>query len=428
MPPSRGCTQVALTRHPALRALPISVLLASLAAAFVARRTTREVPLSVPAKVVDATARSGGVGPSLPGIGRPFPSAMAAIAVGTPMMHGGPARTHRARGVGPKVLKVEWVAKLPGALVSQVTTSPDEGTLYAASLDGTLTALTRAGSRAWSAPLGDRAYGSPAVAPNGAIYVGSDAKRLFAFKPDGSLTFKLDLEGEVDTSPLVMDDGTIVVAAGTDVVAVRPRGDVLWRYRAKGKVFTSPALTRDRTVVVGSQDDRVYAIRAGELVWSADVGADCDGSPAVFDDGSVVVGTDAGEVIRLSYEGKILSRVKVGGFVRGSLSIGRAGDVLTGTYGPVPRMLRVGTDAVVGAQTFQGTGAREFGIHGGPLEDDEGTLFFGTQDDAVYAYGSDGKRLWSYPTKGDVDAPLTLLSDGHLVVPSEDGTVTLLSP
>jgi hypothetical protein len=29
---------------------------------------------------------------------------------------------------------------------------------------------------------------------------------------------------------------------------------------------------------------------------------------------------------------------------------------------------------------------------------------------------------------GDVDGPLTLLSDGALVVPSEDGTVTLLLP
>ena len=33
-----------------------------------------------------------------------------------------------------------------------------------------------------------------------------------------------------------------------------------------------------------------------------------------------------------------------------------------------------------------------------------------------------------YPTRGDVDVPLTLLSDGSLVVPSEDGSVTLVLP
>ena len=67
-------------------------------------------------------------------------------------------------------------------------------------------------------------------------------------------------------------------------------------------------------------------------------------------------------------------------------------------------------------------------IHGGPLEDDDGALYFGTQDDAVYALDPDGAVRWSYTTGADVDAPLTLLSDGSLIVPSEDGSVTLLVP
>ena len=75
---------------------------------------------------------------------------------------------------------------------------------------------------------------------------------------------------------------------------------------------------------------------------------------------------------------------------------------------------------------IQGTGAKEFGIVGGALEDDDGTLYFGTQDDAVYAVGRDGAVLFRFLTKGDVDAPITLLPDGALVVPSDDGKIHLL--
>jgi outer membrane protein assembly factor BamB len=222
----------------------------------------------------------------------------------------------------------------------------------------------------------------------------------------------------------------VVVAAGSQVYSVRRGGDVAWRFTAKGKIFTSPAVTDEGLVVVGSQDDHVHAVGAGgALAWSTDLGADVDGAAAIGDDGAIFVGTDRGEIVRLDEKGNIAWRTPVGGFVRGVLSIARNGDVLAGTYGPLPRVVRIAPDgALRGAFGIRGTGAREFGIHGGPLEDADGALFFGAQDDAVYAVSSDGVVRFRYATDADVDAPLTLLSDGALVVPSEDGTVSLLLP
>ena len=89
--------------------------------------------------------------------------------------------------------------------------------------------------------------------------------------------------------------------------------------------------------------------------------------------------------------------------------------------------MRVRPDGTLaGAHAIQGTGAKEFGIHGAPLEDATGALFFGAQDDRVYAIDVSGALLFVHETKGDVDGPLTLLSDGTLLVPSEDGSVTAL--
>lgn len=347
------------------------------------------------------------------------------------MLHGDVHHTHRAPGLGPDKPKVVWKVDVGGPVEAQVTTSPDARTLYVASLGGTLTALARSGGAvAWKLALGDRAYATPAVAPDGTIYAGSDAKRLFAVTPAGTVKWKLETEGDCDTSPLVTSKGNVVVAAGRTLFDVRPGGDVAWRFQAKAKIFTSPALTDEGLVVFGAQDHRAYAIveATGKLAWSTDLGADVDGSPAIGDDGAVFFGNDGGAVVRLApASGDVVWRAELGGFVRGALSIGRDGDVLAGVYGPLPRQVRVAaaTGRVLGAFSVQGTGAREFGVHGGALEDDAGTLYFGAQDDAVYAIARDGAVRWRFATGGDVDAPLTLLDDA-LVVPSDDGTVYLL--
>jgi len=351
------------------------------------------------------------------------------------MVHGNSQHTHRVKAHGPKTAdKIAYRVSVDGPVAAQVTASPDESTLYVATLKGELVALNRIdGAKRWSVSLGgERAYGAPLVHEDGTIYVGSDAKKLFAVSPTkGDSVFRLDTEGEADTSAVFGKDGTIVFAAGIHVHSARRGGDVAWRFAAKSKIFTSPAITREGLVVVGAQDHRVYAIGpGGVLAWSTDLGADVDGAAAIGDDGAVYVGTDANEIVRLDpAKGTVVWRTNIGGFVRGCLSVARNGDVLAGTYGPVPRLVRVTSDGLVrGAFAIHGTGAKEFGIHGAPLEDEDGILYFGAQDDAAYAIGLDGAVRWRFVTGADVDAPLSMLSDGSLIVPSEDGTVTLLMP
>lgn len=347
------------------------------------------------------------------------------------MVHGGPSHAHRAAARGPRRVEVGWRANVGGPVAAQVTVSPDERTLYVATLAGSLVALAREdGAKRWELALGDRVYSTPLVADDGTVFVGSDAKKLVAVSKDGAALWRLEVDGEVDSGPVLSRDGNVVFAAGSNVYCVRRGGDLAWRFATKGKVFTAPAVTGDGLVVFGAQDDHVRALTsAGALAWATDLGSDVDGAPAIDDAGGIFVGTDKGEIVRLDARGAVVFRTQVGGFVRGVLSVSRSGDVLAGTYGPVPRVVRVAPDGTIrGAFAIPGTGAREFGIHGGPLEDSEGTLFFGAQDDLVRAVGTDGVLRWRFPTGADVDAPLTLLGDGSLVVPSEDGTITMLLP
>ncbi len=367
----------------------------------------------------------GGLGAGLPPEGAPVPATPA-------MLHGDARHTHRSPGratvSAPIVL---WTRDVGGPVEAQVTSSPDQATLYVASLGGTLSALAREdGAVRWTVPFGDRVYATPCVAPDGTVYVGSDAKKFVALTPDGKTKWSLDTDGDADTGAAVAPDGLVVFAAGRMVYAVTPGGTVRWRFSARRKVFAAPAIDARGRVYVGSQDHRVYGINGdGRLAWSLDLGVDIDGAPAIDDRGAVFVGTDGDEIVRVDPDdGHVVWRAPVGGYVRGTLSVARNGDVLAGVYGPSPRQVRVrGEDgALRGAFGVQGTGAREFGVHGGALEDASGTLVFGAQDDALYAVDASSRLLWRFPTGGDVDAPATLLSDGTLIVGSDDGTVRAL--
>jgi outer membrane protein assembly factor BamB len=388
-----------------------------------AETATRETLGPEPRRAQDASA------PALRGA---LPDAAVDVAPAAPrMLHGDPRRTHRAAARGPRAANVAWKVDVGGAVEAQITTSPDEQTLYVASLAGTVTALGRDGTKRFVVSLGDRVYSTPCVGPDGTIYVGSDAKAFVALSSQGAVRWRLELDADADTGPVLSPDGNVVFAAGAQIYSVRPGGDVAWRFRAKKKIFTAPAITPSGRIVFGAQDHNAYALEPnGTLAWAVDLGADVDGAPAVGDDGAIFVGTDAGEVVRLSDRGEIAWRAKLGGFVRGALSVARNGDVLAGVYGPVPRQARLDarSGALVGAFAIQGTGSEMFGVHGGALEDEEGTLYFGAQDDAVYAIDVEGRTRWRWVTGGDVDAPLTLLSDGSLVFGSDDGTVTMLRP
>lgn len=411
---------------------PLAVLASVLVTAALVRTGTPRAPVAAPPHAIAATGDA-----ALPPADAPLRGARADGArveeAGPRTLHGDARRTHRSHGRGPRAVKLAWTADVGAPVEAQVTASPDAQTLYVASLGGALTALARGtGAVRWRVPLGDRAYGAPAVAPDGTIYAGSDAKAMRAIGPRGDVLWTLEVPGEADTAPLLTDDGMIVFAAGSTVLAARRGGDVAWRFVAKGKVFTSPALAPGGLVVFGAQDHRVYAVRAatGEQAWSVDLGADVDGGPAIGDHGEIFVGTDGEEIVRLDAAGAVAWRTHVGGFVRGALSVARSGDVLAGVYGPSPRQVRLdgATGAVRGARAVPGTGAREFGVHGGALEDDEGTLYFGAQDDRVYGVDEDGRTSFIFQTAGDVDAPITMLDGGAIVVASDDGKVYLLLP
>ncbi|MDI1452088.1 PQQ-binding-like beta-propeller repeat protein [Polyangium sp. 6x1] len=333
-------------------------------------------------------------------------------------------RRHRSPFHGPRALPTATILHEAAASIAAMPALLEGGDLLVASLGGALARLSPAGDLRWKIHLGDRIYASPLVTGDHAV-LGSDADRIVAVRlSDGRILWQLLVDGDADTAPAEAPDGSIVIAAGTSLYVIRPSGSLRTRIRLQRKIYGSPAIDDDGTIYVGAQDDHLHAFTlAGARVFRRDLGADVDCAPLVGDDGAIFVGTDGGHVFAFEKGGALRFRADVGGFVRGGLSLGLDGSVIAGVYGPRPGI--VALDPTSGAERFafriREGGPRELGVHGGPLVDAQGRLYFGAADDQVYALDSRGSRLFTVPLTGDVDAPLVLGPGGVLYAGAEDG-------
>ena len=101
---------------------------------------------------------------------------------------------------------------------------------------------------------------SPAVGPDGTIYVGH-CDGLFALDPaTGKYKWGVGM-AEIVGSPAVGKDGTIYTgSADGSLRAIAPDGSEKWAVKTKGQLNSSPAIGADGTVYAMSDDGYLYAI------------------------------------------------------------------------------------------------------------------------------------------------------------------------
>ena len=69
------------------------------------------------------------------------------------------------------------------------------------------------GTKLWEFTAGGGIGSSPAMAPDGSIYFGSDAKKLYALNPDGTKRWEFTVGAEIRSAPAIGSDGTLYFGA-----------------------------------------------------------------------------------------------------------------------------------------------------------------------------------------------------------------------
>lgn len=286
-----------------------------------------------------------------------------------------------------------------GATDSGITVGRD-GHIYVGSSDYTLDtttwfAVTSDGAVVWSLELPLSSRTTPAIAPDGTLYIESRTNRpfhgrLFAIDPVGTIRWTLETDPyDFNLNPAIGPDGTIYTAGGDRVTAISPEGEVKWTFLIDDTDFqaSSPAVAADGTIYIGSFNGLLYAINPdGSLRWTFEADDWIGSSPVVGADGTVYFGCADGQLYAVDREG----------FKRWSVII----DPRPHGLRSAPSIGPDGTIYVNGGDTFavDPAGFIRWRVEGryqvtSPVIGADGTIYVAGWND-VLALNPQGKLLW----------------------------------
>src|ERR1039458_6032135 len=163
---------------------------------------------------------------------------------------------------GPNVLSNEWSVTLHGGSDSAPAVGPD-GTIYFGTFAGRLWALTPDGTRKWIFRADNEIKSAPAVSPDSTVYFGCRDRKVYAVRANGKKRWEFPTGGWVDSSPALASDGTIYFGSwDKSFYALNADGKKQWQFSTPGEIVSSPAIGADGTIYFGSHDKKFYALTA----------------------------------------------------------------------------------------------------------------------------------------------------------------------
>jgi len=273
------------------------------------------------------------------------------------------------------------------------------------------------GTVLWEFKTGDEVPSSPAIGPDGTLYVGSTDKKLYAINgKSGVKLWEFETGGWV-SSPAIAADGTIYVSSDKLYALDGKTGTKKWEYKTEdwkdadgntySEVTTEAAIGDDGTVYFGAYDKKIYALdsKTGTKKWDFSFEKerekrDTDAlTPTIGTDGTVYLGTSNGEYFLTkgwiyALDGKTGVKKwgrQVGG-VATSPSIGPDGTVYVGTDSGDLLALDEKTGDTV--WIFDPPSARD--VDSSPVIGMDGTIYIAPLHTTVYAFdGKTGKTKWT---------------------------------
>lgn len=311
--------------------------------------------------------------------------------------------------------KLKWIFKTKGHIRSSPAIGPD-GTIYIGSFDEKLYAVNPTSAQKWNFTTGGWVRSSPAIGSDGTIYVGSDDRRLYAINPNGTQKWSFLTYMGIFSSPVIGPNGTIYFGSyDRYLYALYPNSTLKWKFQALNGISSSPAIGSDGTIYFGSLDSNVYAINPdGTKKWAFTTGAQVRSSPAIGADGTIYIGSDDHRLYAINPDGTEKWNFVQSNLIDSSPAIDISGTIYVGSY-----------DGNLYAINPDGTKKWSFHTdsfisHSSPAISSDGTIFIGSDDHKVYAVYPNGTEKWSFETGDWVFSSPAIDSNGTIYVGSLD--------
>ena len=264
---------------------------------------------------------------------------------------------------------------------------------------------------------------SPVITQDGNIVVASEDKFIYCLSNTGSKLWKYETNDSVWSIPAITQEGSIVVGINDgSILCLSSTGRMQWSYQTDDGVESSPAISRDGQIFVGSNDNHVYCLSSGtgSLIWKYQTGGIVSSSPAITQDGNIVVGNLDTNIYCLSSTGSLLWKFKTGKTLPSSPAIAQDGSIVMGSSDYYIYYLSSGGSLL---WKYQTGGI----VSSSPAISSEGNIIVGSYDKYLYSLSSSGSLQWRYKTGNWVTSSPAIAQDGAIVFGSDDTYVYCLS-
>ena len=164
-----------------------------------------------------------------------------------------------------------------------------------------LYALERDGGESWRFTTTGDIQSSPVVADDGTVFIGTTGARLHALRPDGGAKWEFTTKGNFGWQqlPALGADGTIYAPTGTFLTALAPDdGGVKWERNVGVPLRTSVVVDGDGTLYFGGSNRMFAYDPKGDQLWMIDLGVNPFGF-AIGRDGTMFVACNGNTLIAL---------------------------------------------------------------------------------------------------------------------------------
>jgi outer membrane protein assembly factor BamB len=354
-----------------------------------------------------------------------------------PMARGNHLGTGKSRLLGPAAPSPQpkWSQAIGAGSVSSPAIGPD-GTIYIGGSDRKLHAFSPAdGSPKWpGVATGDAISSTPAIGADGLVYVGSWDTSFYAVDATtGTVRWTFGVGETMQASPVIAADGVIYFGSdNSGLFAIKPDRTLLWSYSEGWGVRMSPAIGADGVIYAGAADGGFRAINPGQvpsLRWKFSTGGGAFESAAAIAGDVIYVSGPDGRLYALGTDGSERWRFPTGstpaGTVASSPAIGAGNNIVC--FGSSNGSLYA-LNATSGTQRWAlATGGFEPGV--APIMDANGMVLVGSTDGNLYAVdAATGARLWTLSASGPVRSSPAIGPGGMIYVVSGDGTLYAFGP